>query len=130
MYDLAGNKVASPGSSIVVKKTFLDANREVIQRFVDGMIIAVKREKTEKPYAVSILMKNFKSTDERAMREVYDYFSENVSPAVPLPAPEQYADAITELSKKNSAAENFDVTRIFDLSFVNSAVSRGLNYTP
>jgi hypothetical protein len=49
---------------------------------------------------------------------------------VPLPAPEQYADAITELSKKNSAAENFDVTRIFDLSFVNSAVSRGLNYTP
>jgi hypothetical protein len=62
------------------------------------------------------------------MSEVYDYFSENVSPAVPLPAADQYADAIGELSKSNPDAENFDPTKTFDVSFVNSAVSRGLSY--
>lgn len=127
LFDLAGLKLPAANTVLVGQRSWVSANRETAQKFVDGLVLGIARMRADKPFAIGVLKKYFQSDDEEAMSGAYEFFSGEVIPSVPAPKQEQFADAISILSDKNDKVKSLDLGRIIDPSFVQSAVDRGLN---
>ena len=127
LIDLAAEKLPGNTASTVVPRTFLNANKAVVQKYEDSMVEAIARIKKDKATSVEVLKKYFKSDDTAAMEAAYEYFAQQVFPSLPYPTVEQYADAKAATGAKNEAVRNYDVSKMLDRSFVDSAAQRGLD---
>jgi hypothetical protein len=68
-----------------------------------------------------------KLEDDAIVAATYDFFAKDVVPSVPLPDPKQFADGIAILAEKNDKVIGFDVSKFIDSSYVQKAVSLGLD---
>lgn len=127
LYDLASQKLPSANTSVVVTRTFLTANKAVVQRYVDSLVQGIKKMKAERQFGIDVLKKYFKSTDDTAMAATYDFYAQLVTATQPFPRPEMFADAQSILGAKSDKVKSYDVTKMLDTSFVQSAVDRGLD---
>ncbi len=130
LFDLAKAHVESADTAVVVQKTFLNQNHDLVQRYVDSIVQGIAREKSDKAFAVSTLKKYMKLDDDAAASAAYDYYSVGIRQALPYPAPQQFKLAVDELGKKNPAIAQFDLAKLIDRSFVQSAADRGLAGKP
>lgn len=126
LFDLAKLQLPSANTTITTMRAYLVSHRDVIQRYVDSIVEAIARARKDKPAAVTVMKKYFKSEDGPAMSATYDYYVGKVIPALPYARPDQFTDAAAQLGKKNEKVRTFDVSRLLDDSFVKSAESRGL----
>jgi NitT/TauT family transport system substrate-binding protein len=127
LYDLASQKLPSANTSVVVTRQYLTQNKAVVQRYVDSLVLGIKKLKAERDFGITTLKKYFKSTDDAAMAATYDFYAKLVTANQPFPKPEMFADAQTILGASNAAVKSYDVTKMLDTSFVQSAVDRGLD---
>jgi NitT/TauT family transport system substrate-binding protein len=127
LFDLASLKLPAANNVVVVNRAYLEANRDVMQRYVDALVQATARAKNDAAFMIDVEKKFFKSDDDAAMRATYDYFIGEVAPSLPFPKPEQFADAQDELSKKNEKVRGVDLSTILDPSFVQSAADRAVD---
>ena len=127
LYDLASQKLPSANTSVVVTRSFLNANKAVVQRYVDSLVQGIKKLKADRPFGIDVLKKYFKSTDDKAMGVTYDFYAQLVTATQPFAKPEMFADAQTILGAKSDKVKAYDVTKMLDTSFVQSAVDRGLD---
>ena len=127
LYDLASQKLPSANTSVVVKRDYLNANRGVVQRYVDALFLGIKKVKSDRAFGVQVLKKYFQSTDDKAMGATYDFYALTVTPSQPVPRPEQFADAQATLGATNAKVKDYDVSNMLDQSFTKSAIDRGLD---
>jgi NitT/TauT family transport system substrate-binding protein len=127
LYDLAGQKLPSANTSVVVTRAFMTANKAVVQRYVDSLLQGIKKMKAERQFGIDTLKKYFKSTDDVAMAATYDFYAQLVTATQPFPKPEMFADAQSILGAKSDKVKSYDVSKMLDTSFVQSAVDRGLD---
>jgi NitT/TauT family transport system substrate-binding protein len=126
IYDLAAQKLPSVGDCIVVQRAWLNANREVVQRYVDSIVQAIALSRRDKAQAVPVLGKYLHTEDQRALGVTYDFFVGNVTPSYPVVDPALFGDAIEQLSATNDKIKSFDLNSMLDNSFVQSAMDRKL----
>lgn len=126
LVNLADLGLPAVQNTVTVRRDFLTAHRDVVQRFVDAMVIAIARSKKDKTASFAALTKWSKLTDPRLIEATWT-MSTKTYPALPYPKPELFADSISELSGKNPKVKGFDVSKILDDSFVKSAGDRGLD---
>jgi NitT/TauT family transport system substrate-binding protein len=124
--NLAAEKLPSANTGIVAFKTWVDANRPTMQKYVDALVQGMARTRADKSYSVTVAKKYFKTDDEKAMSAMYDFFAGEILPTYPYATPEQFADSFAELSKRNDKVRSLDVAKFIDSSFVKSAEDRGL----
>src|SRR5438445_736843 len=128
IYDLAGKRLATAQTGTVAQASFIGANREAMQRFVDSQIEAVAWMKKNKPQAVAIMKKYYKAAnDAKGFEEAVDFYLGEVFQALPYPKPELWADAQATLGASNAKVKAIDVKTIVDDSFVKSAADRGVD---
>ena len=127
LYDLASQKLPSANTSVVVTRAFLNANKAVVQRYVDAIVQGIKKLKADRQFGIDVLKKYFKSTDDVAMAATYDFYAQLVTATQPFAKPEMFADAQTILGVKSDKVKNYDVTKMLDMTFVQSAIDRGLD---
>jgi NitT/TauT family transport system substrate-binding protein len=127
LYDLASQKLPSANTSVVVTRQFLTQNKAVVQRYVDSLVLGIKKLKGDRDFGIATLKKYFKSTDDKAMAATYDFYAKLVTTSQPFARPEMFADAQIILGASNAAVKSYDVTKMLDTSFVQSAVDRGLD---
>ena len=126
LFDLAGLKLPAANTVVVGQRTWVSANPETAQKFVDSLVQSIARMRADKPFTVGVLKKYFQSDDEEALNGAYDFFTREVTPAVPMPKVEQFADAVAILGEKNDKIKTVALAHIIDPGFVQSAVDRGL----
>lgn len=124
--DMAGAKLPTANTGVVVQKSYASANKGVVQRFMDSMVQASVRVRKDKAFTVNVLKKWEKTDDTEGMGVTADYYMKEIVPALPYPKPEQFTDALAVLATRNDAAKTYDVNKLLDPSFVKSADSRGL----
>jgi NitT/TauT family transport system substrate-binding protein len=127
LYDLAGQKLAAANTTIVAPKVWVTANRSVMQRYVDSIVTSVARMKKDRSGTIDVMKKYFGATADRGYEEAYDFYLNEVTPALPFPRPELFVDAQATLIKTNAKVKDLDVKTILDASFVQSAADRGLD---
>src|SRR5581483_10569647 len=102
-------------------------NKDTVQKVVDSIVQGAARAKSDKNFALGVLKKYYQNDDAQQMDAAYEFYAKEVVPTLPYPKADQYKDALDTLSANNEKLKNFDVTKIFDDSFVKSAASRGLD---
>ncbi len=124
LFDMAAMKQPAAITSAVFQRSYVSAHRAEVQKFVDSLVESTAQLKKDKPGTIGVLKKYYKSDDDAAMGETFDYFAGEVLPALPYPRPEMLGDAVKELSKKNEKISSFDLTKLMDPSFVQNAADR------
>ncbi len=124
IYDLAAQKLPSVGDSIVVQRSWLNSNKEVLQRYVDSIVQATALSKKNKEQSIPVLAKYLKNDDQRALGVTYDFFVGTVTPDYPVVEPEYFADAVEQLGTTNDKIKTFNLTSMLDNEFVQSAMTR------
>jgi NitT/TauT family transport system substrate-binding protein len=127
LVNLADLGLPAVQNAVTVTRSFLTAHRDVVQRFVDAMVIAIAREKKDKAVSLAALKKWSKIGDERLASATYDMYTK-VHPALPYPKADLFADSVAQLGAKNAKVRDFDVAKMLDDSFVKSAADRGLDH--
>jgi NitT/TauT family transport system substrate-binding protein len=127
LYDLASQNLPSANTSVVTTRTFLAANKDVVQRYVDALVLGTKKMKADKAFGISVLTKYLKLKDEKQLSVTYDFYALKVAKSQPFSKPEMFADGQAQLGAKNDKVKNYDVKKMLDSTFVQSAVDRGLD---
>ena len=126
LFDMAKQDLPAVNFSVVAMRPYVSSHRDITQRYIDAIMEGIAREKADKAFSIQVLQKYFKSNDEQGMGVTWDYFAKEVTPAQPLPKADAFADAKAVLAKEAPKVANFDVQKILDATFVESAVNRGV----
>src|SRR5207245_689287 len=95
-----------------------NANRGVVQRYVDALFLGIKKVKSDRAFGVEVLKKYFQSTDDKAMGATYDFYALTVTPSQPVPRPEQFADAQATLGATNAKVKDVEGSGDLELTGV------------
>jgi NitT/TauT family transport system substrate-binding protein len=126
VYDLAEQRLPFANNTVAAQRAYVDAHRDLVQKYVDAIVQAIAREKGDEAFSVEVMKKYLNSTDDAAMRATWEYYSKHVRPSRPAPTRDQFTDPISELSKTNPKISAVDLNRVLDGSFVESSAARGL----
>ncbi len=129
IYDLAGQKLAAANTGIIVQRSFLNANKDIIQAYVDATVLARSRMAKDKDGSVAVLQKYFKITETESPTHAFNFFIAGASPVTPVypgPVVEQWKDAVAILGPDNDKIKTVDISKMIDASFVKSAQDRKL----
>jgi len=124
IYDLAAQHLPSVGDSIVVQRAWLNANHDVVQRYIDSIVQAIAASKKNKEQSIPVLQKYLKNDDVRALSVTYDFFVGTVTPQYPVVRADLFSDAVEQLSTTNDKIKTFDLNKILDNQYVQSAIDR------
>jgi ABC-type nitrate/sulfonate/bicarbonate transport system substrate-binding protein len=128
IYDLAGQKLPTAQTAIVVQSSFLTSKRDAMQRYIDSLVEAVAYMKKHRTETVSIMKKYFNAAPTaKGYEEAVDFYGSEALAALPYPKPELFAAAQETLGATNAAVKSIDVKGIVDESFVKSAADRGVD---
>ena len=126
LVDMSASGLLNSQGSITVKREYLAANKDVIQRFLDAVIEATAAAKKDRAGSLEVLKKQLDIKDDKIAIAVYDYFMGKVIPQYPTPSAEQFADAKALLGESNAKVLAVDATKFVDASFVKSSQDRGI----
>jgi NitT/TauT family transport system substrate-binding protein len=127
--DLAAQKLPAANTGIIVQRSYLTANKDVVQAYIDATVIARSRMAKDKDGSIAVLQKYFKITETESPTHAYTFFIASATPVTPLypfPATEQFKDAVAILGPDNPKIKDVDLNKLIDRSLVQSAQDRKL----
>jgi NitT/TauT family transport system substrate-binding protein len=127
LVDLAAEQLPAANNTVVGPRAWITSNHDTVQKYIDSLIQGTVRARQDRAYSISLLKKYYKDDDDQRMSEAYDFYTREVSVALPYPKAEQFKDALATLAVSNEKLRGFDVSKILDDSFVKSAAQRSLD---
>ncbi len=127
--DIASQKLPAANTGIIVQRSYLNANRDTVQAYIDATVQARAAMAKDKDGSIAVLQKYFKITETESPTHAYNFFIGGANPVTPLyPAPgvEQFKDAVAILGPDNDKIKTVDISKMIDTSFVKSAQDRKL----
>ena len=129
LIDIASQKLPAANTGIIVQRTYLNANKDVVQAYIDATVIARARMAKDKAGSLEVIKKYFKITEDESPTHAYNFFiagATPVTPVYPAPSVEQFKDAVAILGPDNDKIKTVDVTKLIDTTFVKSSQERKL----
>jgi len=126
LVDLAGQKLPAANTGVIMQRSYLNANKDAVQGYVDSLTIARSKMKADKSGATAVLGKYFKLDNQTALDAAYDFFMNEVTVPYLYPEVIQWKDAIDILGKGNPNIAKVDISKMIDRSFMQSAQDRKL----
>ena len=127
--DIASAKLPAANTGIIMQRSFLNANKATVQVYVDSIVQARARMKTDRDGSIAVLKKYFKFDDTANSAIAYDFFvggASPVTPTYPIVEVGQFKDAVEILGKTNDKIKTVDISKMLDNSFMKSAQDRKL----
>ena len=127
IYDL--NKLPASNTGVIVQRSFLNANKDIVQAYIDATVLARSRMAKDKDGAIAVLVKYFALKEQDSATHAYNFFiggTSPVTPVYPAPAAEQMKDSVTILGADNDKIKTVDLGKYLDATFVKSAQDRKL----
>lgn len=114
---LDGSKLGIPYSSnmVVVRKSYLDRNRETVRNFIKAVIEGIHYYKANKEFSLKVISKYMRITDREVAEE---NFREYDFPLRPYPAREYFELPIQEVGRKEPRVLKENPERFADSSVV------------
>jgi NitT/TauT family transport system substrate-binding protein len=114
---------------IATRRSYIAAHADIVQRYIDSIVEGTVLFRHDRALALKEIAVILKSNDQVGLAANYDYVnSDTIMPLAPTPKPEFFKPLQDTLCNGNkiAAACSFDLTKVVDTSFVDSAVKRGL----
>jgi NitT/TauT family transport system substrate-binding protein len=126
LIDLASQKLPAANTGVIMQRSYLTANKDTVQAYVDSLTIARVKMKADKAGATAVLGKYFKLDNQTALDAAYDFFMNEVTVPYLFPDVTQFKDAVEILGKTNDKIKSVDIAKMLDKSFIQSAQDRKL----
>src|SRR5438128_9493424 len=123
---MADLNLQTTATAIMVTRSYLVANRAVVQRYVDSIVQAIAKARADRAGTIAVLKKYLKSDDDKGMQAAYDWYVGTVLKDPPTPTAAQLAGIQEVVANFNDKVRTVDPAKIVDDSFVKSALDRGL----
>ena len=123
---MADLNLPTAATTIVVTRSYLAANRAVVQRYIDSIVQAIAKARADRSGTIAALKKYLKSDDDKGMQAAYEWYVLTVLKDPPIPTAAQLAGIQEVVAKFNDQVRTVDPAKIVDDSFVKSALDRGL----
>jgi ABC-type nitrate/sulfonate/bicarbonate transport system substrate-binding protein len=127
LYELADMDMPDTTAIAIVAKPWLNANRGVAQRFIDGLIQGIAREKQDKTLSVAALKRGLQIDNEADLSATYDYYVGHILASEPYAKAEHFVDVVSVINAQSGKLKDFDVNSVIDNSLVQSSIQRGMN---
>ena len=124
--DLASEKIPATDNCTIVRRSYMQANRQTVQAYIDSEIEAIAAAKKDKAGAVKVLGKLLQLDDQDALGQAYDFYVTQIMPVYPHVTTETFNYTKDTLAATNAAVKTLDVTKAIDDSFVADAEKRGI----
>jgi ABC-type nitrate/sulfonate/bicarbonate transport system substrate-binding protein len=125
LFDMAAAGLATAVVTVIAQRSFVNANRDVVQRYVDALVQALAKEKNDREFTIGEIQKLLKYDDPQGLASTYEYYSKEVHPQLPYPDVAQFEQAVK--GAQNANARELKIDTVIDRSFVQSAADRGLH---
>ncbi len=122
--DLAKDRLPATDNCTVVLRSYLNANRDVVQRYIDAEVEAIALAKKDKATALKVLGKLLRLDDQAALSQTYDFYVTQIMPLYPHVLADTFNATKQALVTTNPKVKDLDVTKALDDSFVKSAEDR------
>ena len=103
---------------------FLEKNRPVAIKFMKASIMAIKRIKSDRPFAEKVLAKYVRTSDQEAVRTALEH-QIKILPDIPYPFEDGIKTIFEDLARSNPEAKNIAPSALMDTSIVRDA-AKGL----
>jgi ABC-type nitrate/sulfonate/bicarbonate transport system substrate-binding protein len=124
VYDMAKEKLPAANTVVAVTGSYLRANKQVVQEYVDALVESIARVKKDRAFAEQVLTHWEKVTDRTLLDSTYAFYTQEVFATYPAPQASQYAAAVQALKGTNPKLATYSVSKALNASFVQSAQSR------
>src|SRR2546426_1929983 len=124
--DLAAEKIPATDNCTVVRRSYLQTNRQTVQAYIDAEIEAIAAAKKDKPGTIKVMSKLLKIEDQDALGQAYDFYVGQIMPTYPHLDVAAFNYTRDALAATNPNVKTLDVTKAIDDSFVVDAEKRGV----
>lgn len=115
--DVSQLPIRYPGSTIVVTRSYLQSNREVLKRFLRGWVEGIKTAKTDRELTTAVLQRYLKSNDREILDRLFEIYKD-VQEKIPAPDPQVMGTALKQLAASVPQASQLKVEDFIDRSLV------------
>ena len=126
LYDLAKQKIPYAAVGVTTTKSYVSSHKDATQRFVDGVLESIQKERTDKQLSIQVLGKYLKEQDPDRLSRTYDFYAKEVVQPLPYPKAAMFTDAQRILGAKDGKVRSYKIDQLLDSSFLNDASRRGL----
>jgi NitT/TauT family transport system substrate-binding protein len=124
--DMKTLNLPSVNASLVVTGSYARTHHDDVQKFIDGMVQSIAREKVDRATTIQVLKTMYKSTSDADLGKTYDFYAPE-APSLPFPKPELFSAEVQELAVDSPKLLKVDLNKLVDPSFVQSAADRKLD---
>lgn len=121
LVDLPKRKIPAVSSGIWVTQSFLQKNRDVVQKVVDAILDAIQREKSDRAYAEKEMTKYLGVKNKGELDFTYNFYVDEVLAPGPMPEVTQLEGNIKAMALSNPKVKTIDAASMVDPSFVKNA---------
>lgn len=126
LLNLSTANLPAASNSIYTLRSYAASHRDVVQRYVDGVVQSAARVNSDRAATIAALKKYLKMDDQKQLDATADFYTNGVFPVYPYPNAGNFKDAQQLIGQDNPKVLSFDVAKILDPSFVKSAEDRGV----
>jgi ABC-type nitrate/sulfonate/bicarbonate transport system substrate-binding protein len=105
-------------------RSFLEKNRSVVVKFMKASILAIKRIKSDRPFAEKVLTKHVRTSDLESVRMALEHQAK-ILPDIPYPLEDGIKTILEDLGRSSPEAKNIPPGALIDTSVVREA-AKGL----
>lgn len=118
-------KIPTMANGFLVKREWLDANRDVADRLLRGLVEAIAYYKTNKEGTLPIASKWVGEADLAVVGQYWESVAPVAPDRVPLVTPEGMQSSIDFVALDTPEANDLDASRLYDNSFLEALQSSG-----
>jgi ABC-type nitrate/sulfonate/bicarbonate transport system substrate-binding protein len=126
LFDLSTIDMPPLAQCLVVKRSTINSQRDLVQRVVNAVVEATAIQKKDKAASEKALVDWADMTDQRVLDVAYDYWTNHVLRVPPSLKLSDFHGFVDELAQRNEKAKGYDPSKMLDNSFVDAAVAQGL----
>src|SRR5438067_890371 len=123
--DLPSLGLQYPSDGLTVRREFLAANPEPMQRFLRAFVEAIARVKQDKPYAKQVLAKYLETNDEDALESGYLAFGDKYLARAPVPTASQFEPIVDFTAERDPRVRDLKLDAMLDDRLVRALDAEG-----
>lgn len=105
LLDISKLEANFPFNGVVVTRTYLKNNEDIVKRFMKGYIEGVVLAKKDPVFAKRVMAKYFRSDDKEVLEESYEWIVIQNTSIPPYPATRGFATILQGIEKRNPKAK-------------------------
>jgi len=126
LYDCSQLSMPPLAQCLVVKRSTINTQRDLVQRVVNAVVEATAVQKRDKAASEKALTDWAQMTDQRVLDVAYDYWTNHVLRIPPTVKTEDFQAFLDDLAQRDEKARGYDPAKMLDASFVDAAAKQGL----